>query len=261
MKHSFSVATILACCGISDATSQALSRRVASAPQGSVQFSFAARAGVCGDGQSIRIGSSSFGNFYVRDHRRKACVVGPVRVALTRRQGEITSLRTYVGDAAGEPETDIGIVSTREAVDYLIGLAPRLRGRSGDQAVLAAVIADSVVIWPALLELVRHTTIPRGTREAATFWLGRAAAVAATGLSDTMLDDEHEDDATSVRTHAIFALSQLPHDEGVPELVQIVRTHRDPHIRKRAIFWLGQSGDPRAIALFEELLKAKQLAP
>jgi hypothetical protein len=34
------------------------------------------------------------------------------------------------------------------------------------------------------------------------------------------------------------------------------RTHRDPDIRRRAIFWLGQSNDPRALALFEELLTA-----
>ena len=30
--------------------------------------------------------------------------------------------------------------------------------------------------------------------------------------------------------------------------------HPDPEIRRKAIFWLGQSQDPRAIALFEELL-------
>jgi hypothetical protein len=34
----------------------------------------------------------------------------------------------------------------------------------------------------------------------------------------------------------------------------VARTHRDPRIRDRALFWLGQSGDPRAYALFEELL-------
>ena len=28
----------------------------------------------------------------------------------------------------------------------------------------------------------------------------------------------------------------------------------DPEIRRKALFWLGQSEDPRALALFEELL-------
>ncbi len=32
------------------------------------------------------------------------------------------------------------------------------------------------------------------------------------------------------------------------------RSHPDPEVRRKALFWLGQSGDPRALALFEELL-------
>jgi HEAT repeat protein len=52
----------------------------------------------------------------------------------------------------------------------------------------------------------------------------------------------------------VFALSQLPRDQGVPKLLEIARTHQDPRVRKKAIFWLGQSDDPRALALFEELL-------
>jgi hypothetical protein len=40
----------------------------------------------------------------------------------------------------------------------------------------------------------------------------------------------------------------------VAALIQIARTNRDPEIRKNALFWLGQSHDPRALALFEEIL-------
>ena len=36
--------------------------------------------------------------------------------------------------------------------------------------------------------------------------------------------------------------------------VFFVRTNRDPELRKKALFWLGQSGDPRALDLIEELL-------
>jgi len=57
-----------------------------------------------------------------------------------------------------------------------------------------------------------------------------------------------------VRESAIFALSQRPRDEGVPALIRIVRTSRDPKLRKNALFWLGQSNDPRALDLIEELL-------
>jgi len=65
------------------------------------------------------------------------------------------------------------------------------------------------------------------------------------------------DPETEVKKRAVFALSQLPKDEGVPLLIQIARTNRNPEVRKQAMFWLGQSKDQRAIAFFEEILKVK----
>ena len=75
----------------------------------------------------------------------------------------------------------------------------------------------------------------------------------ATQSLDTLARDSGVD--REVRESAIFALSQRPRDEGVPALIHIVRTSRDSELRKKALFWLGQSRDPRAIDLFEELLK------
>jgi hypothetical protein len=37
--------------------------------------------------------------------------------------------------------------------------------------------------------------------------------------------------------------------------MRIARTNDDPELRKTALFWLGQSEDPRAVTLFEEILK------
>jgi len=45
----------------------------------------------------------------------------------------------------------------------------------------------------------------------------------------------------------VFALSPLPKDEGVPKLIQVAQTNRNPAVRKQAIFWLGQSEDARAL--------------
>jgi HEAT repeat protein len=58
-----------------------------------------------------------------------------------------------------------------------------------------------------------------------------------------------------VRKQAIFALSQRSTDEAVPALIRIARTNDDPELRKTALFWLGQSEDPRAVSLFEEILE------
>jgi hypothetical protein len=41
----------------------------------------------------------------------------------------------------------------------------------------------------------------------------------------------------------------------VPALIRIARSNPHPELRKTALFWLGQSEDPRAIALFEEILR------
>jgi len=57
-----------------------------------------------------------------------------------------------------------------------------------------------------------------------------------------------------VKKKAVFALSQLPKDEGVPLLIQVARTNHNPAVRKQAMFWLGQSHDPRALAFFEQVL-------
>jgi HEAT repeat protein len=57
-----------------------------------------------------------------------------------------------------------------------------------------------------------------------------------------------------IKKHAVFALSQLPDDKGTPMLMQIARNNPHPRLRKEAIFWLGQSGDPSALDFFEEIL-------
>ena len=62
---------------------------------------------------------------------------------------------------------------------------------------------------------------------------------------------------TEVKKKAVFALSQLPKDEGVPLLINVARTNANPEVRKQAMFWLGQSKDPRALAFFEEVLTGK----
>jgi hypothetical protein len=55
----------------------------------------------------------------------------------------------------------------------------------------------------------------------------------------------------------VFALTQLPQDHGIPLLLQVARTNKNPAVRKQASFWLGQSYDPRALAFFEGVLSQR----
>jgi len=57
-----------------------------------------------------------------------------------------------------------------------------------------------------------------------------------------------------VKKKAVFALSQLPRDEGVPKLIEVAQTNHNHEVRKQAMFWLGQSHDPRALEFFEKIL-------
>jgi HEAT repeat protein len=123
---------------------------------------------------------------------------------------------------------------------------------SGDP-LLPATLADSITIWPSLLRLARTPSVPQETRRTAVFWLGEAAGTAAARTLDSIATDSAGD--REVRKQAVFALSQRSGNEGVPALLRIARTNPDPELRKSALFWLGQSEDPRALALFEEILR------
>jgi len=253
------------------AAAQRLGARVAAAPDGTVRLSFAARPGVCGDGRHVialdcaggRCGRGGWGHTitfdggFDGDEVEYDCEPGPVRVSLTVRTGQVRSLRTYVGGHWVTPSrdaavTDLGTVSPRDVVDFLLDLATREDTRGGEEAILPATLADSVIVWPLLLKLARDDRAPRRTRHQAVFWLGQAAGDAATrGLADLVDDGDVDRD---VKEQAVFALSQQPRDAGVPALIRIARTHPERGVRRKALFWLGQSDDPRALGLFEELL-------
>jgi hypothetical protein len=240
-------------------SAQPLERRIAGAGDGPVTFRFASRSGVCGDGYGT-IGDGDAMHVHdlssSRDARnwRRRCLPGPVRVVLTLQGGRVRTLRTFVGEPR-EPSsgTDLGVVGVKEGTDYLLALAESGDAAVGEDAILPAALADSVAIWPSLLRIARDDRRPHDVREQATFWLSQFATEKALGRRSD--DEEQETDDVEDREQAVFALSQLENRAGVPALIQIARSHRLSQVRRKALFWLGQSGDKRALALFEELLK------
>lgn len=243
---------------------QALATRVGAAPDGEVRIAFTARPDVLGNGRNVIQWSCRSGHCRQQtdgsfsdvsdDDWRTACDTGPVRLSLRVRGGRVTGLRVAVGGrwVVRTGVTDLGRVAAPEAARYLLGLARRAEGDVGGRAIFAATLADSATVWPDLLVMARDVELPRPTRRQAVFWVAQAAEEAATRGLDSLVGEDAVD--REVREQAVFALSQRPHEEGVPPLIRIARTHTDPAIRRKAIFWLGQSNDPRALALFEDLL-------
>lgn len=230
---------------------QSLESRVFARPNAVVRMSYASRPGTCG-GEN---GNISWSDHDEDDHVgwKSDCEYGPVRLTLTVTSGAITAVKTRVGGhwLPRDNTVDLGTVSSRAAATFLLGIAQK-GGKAGEDAILPAMLADSIEIWPDLIKLARNQQVGTEVRKSALFWVGQAAAAAATaGLADVAGDQALDRD---VRESAVFALSQRPHDEGVTALLAVAANDRDPKIRKSAIFWLGQSDDPRALTFFEAVL-------
>lgn len=248
--------------GATAAEGQSLARRITDAPNGKVRLEFAAKPDLCGTGSYISRGKHnrmSWDSDWSDDvEYTEECMRSPVRLVLEKSGGQVVKIRTYVG-GRWRPTvgtvTSIGPVSTREATDYLMSLASTSSSKVGTEAIFPMTIADSVEIWQRLLPLARDQSRPNGVRTQAVFWLSQTAGESITANLAALTGDAAVD--RDVREQAVFALSQRPRSEGVPALINIARTNRDPEIRKKALFWLGQSRDPRALALFEEILSRR----
>lgn len=142
-------------------------------------------------------------------------------------------------------------VSAEASLDALLGQLQN--SAPPDHLVAAVALHAHPRVVPELLTLARRHE-DAGIRRSATFWLGQKAGEKAADDLRAIVDDDPEDE---VREHAVFAISQLPRARSVPMLVDLVRTHSRPAVRRRALFWLTQTGDPRALDLIEEILEVK----
>jgi hypothetical protein len=162
-------------------------------------------------------------------------------------------------DAGGRPVQWLNNVDPAESVRLLETIAttdtaPASRSRVSNGALVAMALhggSGKETAAETLIRLARSARAP-GTRSDALFWL---AQMAGTKAGATITERIEQDPDTDVKKKAVFALSQLPKDEGVPLLIKVARTNANPVVRKQAMFWLGQSQDPRAIDFFAEILK------
>jgi hypothetical protein len=236
---------------------QSLSERVR-ASDGLVQVIYPSRASVCGDGQGVIanvLGRSNYysGNVQYSGHGSwsdRPCVRGPARVVVSVVGREVTRLRSYVGPVPNEsPDVRTITASAVDAAAWLGDIAAHNSGRVASDALLPFIIADAPEPWPLLLRIARDDDRPRAVRRSALTWL-------ANGVNDHLgIADAHDDsDDDEMRTQAVFVLSQRPKGESVPELIELARSGKHPAARRSAIFWLGQTGDPRAADVYADLL-------
>jgi hypothetical protein len=229
---------------------QSLAARVSAVHDGIVIMTFAARPGVCGDGHGS-IWTRGTRTNYSSDNGQWQCIGGPVRVTLGRADNQTVSIRTTVGGQwqASPSETDLGNVSPAEAGRYLVELARTMGGSSGEAAISAAAFADGVDLSPELSRLVRDEDAPLGSRRQALFWLGQGE-YPTTDLVKLYADLK----PYALREHFAFVISQRRDDVAIDKLIDVARHDPDHEIRKLAMFWLGQTKDPKAVKFLTDIL-------
>jgi len=256
----------LAICAARAAWAQSLEDRIASAAS-PVSFEFATHGNVCGDGYGISISDDTTPGWNTRRQRNGThfrhgrgddegpCDIAPARAVVEHEGKRVTSIRVSVGGPLRRVDNELGRVPAQEAARFLLGVAPRLEGRSADDALTGAAIADVPLMWPRLLEIARDENASEASRKSSLFWLSREAATAAVaGLGRVAEDD---DTATSVRSDALFYLAQRKDGSGIDALIRVVRQSKSAKIRRDALWYLGQSRDPRALELFAQLLAGR----
>jgi len=267
MRHPSRIAALAVVVAVAGpASAQNLADRVASASQPRVQFSFAARAEVCGNGRSfIQAGGSWYGNFGGDFDRREQCADGPVRVVIDRAGREVISISSYAGPLPETPQgiTDLGRVGTRAATDYLLGLAERSEGRVSRDAILPAVLADSVDVGPRLLAIATNQDAARQTRSSAISWLGRpldSRERSVQNIAASLLRiAKDEDDNQNVRQQALRTLARLEHGAGTTALMELARDAQRSWLAREAVSAINSAGDPRARQFLRDIVRRAEM--
>ncbi|HEX9565061.1 MAG TPA: hypothetical protein VF981_13850 [Gemmatimonadaceae bacterium] len=250
MRATGGLALLIAAAG--PACGQMVERRVAAAPEGNVSFHFASRADVCGDGRTyIRADDMWMGSF--NDAVRSlACERGPIRVVLVRDGRDILRIETYAGPVAQEPgASDLGAVPAADAAAYLLGLAARVDGRPGRDAIMPAALADSALVTRDLLAIARNVDRSREVRRSALSWIvrrrGERGELSAEEVSRTLVTIARDENETrTVRDQALSSLSRLGSASSLNALVAMTNGTAEAWLARRAVQLIASSGDPRA---------------
>ncbi len=146
----------------------------------------------------------------------------------------------------------LGISKDRAALATLQTLYAQVTPRELKRQILFATsINDNKDAAVDFLINIASNEPERELKKQAMFWLGQRAGERSLKFLGDVIEKNEGD--TEVQKQALFAISQRQKDEAIPLLLRVAKTHPSLPVRKQAIFWLGQSGDDRAVGFFKEL--------
>ena len=134
-------------------------------------------------------------------------------------------------------------------VSWLQSLYAKLSSKLRDNVFLAVSRSDSRRAGQWLAGIAADDNETEHTRQQAMFWLsqGRSPTADLVRLYDRLKQP-------SLRTHYTFVLSQRRDSEALDKLIDVAQHDPDREVRHQALFWLGQSKDPRALAFIRDLV-------
>ena len=144
----------------------------------------------------------------------------------------------------------LGQKSSRENADFLKTFFGKARSEELKEKVLFSLSQmNGVDTERWLLEMASNKSESEEIRKKALFWAGQGgASMEALGeLYGRMTERE-------MKEQLIFVYSQRQERAAVDKLMDIARNDPDRELRKKAVFWLSQSRDPRVAKFLLELI-------
>ena len=145
----------------------------------------------------------------------------------------------------------MGQQRSAENAGYLRGLYAKLTDEDLKEKVifsLSQMGGAENLRWLMDIALNEHEDVEQ--RKKALFWAGQSHETdltQLTGLYDHIQSQE-------MKEQLIFVYSQRHEAAALDKLIDIARHETDRELRKKALFWIGQSHDPRAARFLEEII-------
>ncbi len=180
-----------------------------------------------------------------------------VALQMNDRPGALQLLRRVAEDPAAPTSVRarailvLGERKKREDLDLLQRLYRNVEAAELKEAIVLAVrLHGSDVPREWLLSLIADPATPPGVLEKALFCIGEDKGVRTRQLVDLY----PRLTSSALRRQAVLVIGARRDSEALDFIIRVAREEKEPEVQRAAIFLLGESRDPRALEVLQELI-------